>query len=130
MTAGNPPTVGGLFGSLRRLLATVVETAQVRLELLGTELELEKQRIFSGLFWGAVALLALGVGALLACGFVVLLFWEGYRLTAVGLLALAFLAGAVLLIRHAQERLRSAGGMFGASVAELSRDHADLDPHP
>ncbi|MEI8030697.1 MAG: phage holin family protein [Comamonadaceae bacterium] len=117
---------GGLFASLQRLLATALEIAQVRLELLGTEVEIEKRRLFDGLIWATVALLFLGVGLFLLCGFVVLLFWDGHRLAATGLLTLLFLTGGLLLIRLARQRLRSPTGMFNASVTELSRDQAEL----
>ena len=121
-----PVQESGLFASLRRLLATVLEIAQVRLELLGTEVELEKRRLFDGLLWGVVALLVLGVGLVLLCGFVALLFWEGYRLAAVGVMALLFLVGAVLLMREARHRLRNPTDMFVNSVAELKRDRTGL----
>jgi uncharacterized membrane protein YqjE len=114
----------GLFASTRRLLATAFEIAQVRLELFGTEVELEKRRLFDALLWGAIALLTLGVGLVLVCGFVILLFWEGYRLAAVGALALVVLGGSLVSMREARNRLRSPSGMFNASVAELKRDRA------
>ena len=122
----DPVREAGLLASLRRVLATVLELAQVRMELLGTEIELEKRRLFDGLLWGVVALLALGVGLVLLCGFVTLLFWEGYRLAAVGVMALLFLVGAVLLMSKARQLLRSPTGMFENSVAELKRDRARL----
>lgn len=121
-----PVQESGLFASLRRVLATLLEMAQVRLDLLGTEVELEKRRVFDGLLWGAVAILALGVGIVLLCGFVILLFWEGYRLAAVGVMALLFLVGSVLLLRKARQRLRNPTGMFNASIAEAQRDRAEL----
>jgi uncharacterized membrane protein YqjE len=121
-----PIKESGLFASSRRLLATAFEMAQVRLALLGTEVEFEKRRLFDGLLWGAVAVLALGIGLVLLCGFVILLFWEGYRLAAVGVLALLLLVGSVLSMREARQRLRSPTGMFNASVAELERDRAGL----
>jgi uncharacterized membrane protein YqjE len=121
-----PVHASGLFASLRRLLATALEIAQVRLELLSNELELEKRRILEGLFWGAVALMILGVGLVLLCGFVILLFWDGYRLPAVGVMALLFLAGGVLLMRDVQKKLSSPGGVFKASAAELEQDRAGL----
>jgi uncharacterized membrane protein YqjE len=121
-----PVQESGLFASLRRVLATLLEMAQVRLDLLGTEVELEKRRVFDGLLWGAVAILALGVGIVLLCGFVILLFWEGYRLAAVGVMALLFLVGSVLLLREARQRLRNPTGMFNASIAEAQRDRAEL----
>lgn len=122
----DPVQERGLFSSLRRLLATVLEMAQVRLDLLGTELELEKRRLFDGLLWGTLALLILGIGLVLLCGFVILLFWEGYRLTAVGVMALLFLGAGVLSMRQARQRLRNPGGMFKASLSELERDQTGL----
>lgn len=70
---GDSAATGGLFNSLRRLLSTALEMLQVRMELLGTELELEKQRILAGLLFGVAAVLVLIVGVVLACGFVILL---------------------------------------------------------
>lgn len=126
---GDSAATGGLFNSLRRLLSTALEMLQVRMELLGAELELEKQRILAGLLYGVAAVLVLIVGVVLACGFVILLLWEGYRLAAVGVLALLFLGGGALLLRSAQSRLRNpGGGLFATSVAELARDRERLTP--
>ncbi len=128
----DPLQESGLLASLRRLLATALEIARVRLALAGTEIELEKRRLFDGLLWGAVALLVLCVGLVLLCGFVILLFSETYRLAAVGVMALLFLVGGVLLMREARQRLRNPTSMFDASVAELERDQAGLQaskPH-
>lgn len=116
----------GLFSSLRRLLGTALEIAQVRLELLGTEVEIEKRRLLEGLLWGAIALICLSVGILLLCGFLILLFWEGYRLPAIGVMTLIFLGSSVLLAREARNRLRNVKTMFKASLAELDQDRAGL----
>lgn len=115
-----------LFASLRRMLGTVLEIAQVRLELLGTEVEFEKRRLLEGLLWGAVGLMVLGVGLVLACGFVVLLFWDGYRLPALGVMTLLFLGIGVWLLHDAKKRLRPREHVFGQSVTELRRDRAGL----
>ena len=116
----------GLFNSLQRLLATAIEMAQVRLELLGTEVEFEKRRLFDGVLWGGVALLLLGIGLVLLCGFVILLFTEGYRLAAVGVMALLFLSGGALMMRESRRRLQSPKSMFEASTQELAKDRAGL----
>ena len=123
----NPIYESGLLSSLRQLLATVLELAQVRLSLLGTELELEKRHLFSALLWAVLALLVFGIGLVLLCGFIVLLFWEGHRLTVIGVMVLVFLGVGALLLRQARCCLYSAQGMFAASVAEMKRDRADLN---
>lgn len=115
-----------LFASLRRMLGTLLEMAQVRLELLGTEVEFEKRRLLEGLLWGAVGLTVLGVGLVLACGFVVLLLWDGYRLPALGVMTLLFLGIGVWLLHDAKKRLYQHEHVFSQSVAELRRDRAGL----
>jgi uncharacterized membrane protein YqjE len=119
---------GGLLVSLRRFIATALELGQVRLELLGTELEEQKLRILGALAWAALGVMLVGVGVVLLVGCVVMLFWEGYRLPALAVLMLAFLGGGALMLRHAVGRLQTPPGAFAASVAELARDRAALGP--
>lgn len=121
-----PDARTGLFGQLQQSLGTVIELFRVRLALLGTELGLEKQRLAAGLLWGAMALLSLTVAAVLFCGFVILLLWDGYRLAAVGVLALFFLGGGLFLLQVAQRKLSAGSNLFSASLAELERDHASF----
>lgn len=120
-------TGGGLFQSLRRLADTLVGIAQLRLELFGTELEQQKQRVFDALLRAAVGLLLIGLALVLFIGFVVLLFQEGYRLAAVGVLALAFAAAGGWLLRSARQRLQAGpGGPFALSLSELRSDRSAL----
>jgi uncharacterized membrane protein YqjE len=122
----NPPGAG-LLVSLRRLLSTTLEIAQVRLELLAVELEQEKQRVVAGLLWAALAVLLLGIGTVLLVGLLLLLLWDGYRLPALALLSLLFLGGGGLLLRRAHARLSSRGGLAAASLGELARDREALE---
>jgi uncharacterized membrane protein YqjE len=116
----------GLFSSLRQLLGTAVATLQVRLALLSNEIEQEKLRLFDGLLWAGLALMLLALGTLLLAAFVVVLFWDNYRLQALGVLALLLLGAGAWLLSLARDRLRSAGGLFSTSVRELGRDRAGL----
>jgi uncharacterized membrane protein YqjE len=120
------PAPAGLFTSLRRLLADALDLARVRLELLGNEVELEKQRLLEGLLRGALALMLLGVGLALLCGFVVLLFWDGYRLAALGALTLLSLGAGAALLRSARLRLERPDGMLPGSLGELRQDIEQL----
>lgn len=128
MPGANAPR--GLFGQLQGSLSTVIELLRVRLALLGTELELEKHRIGVGLFWGALAVLSLTVATVLFCGFVILLLWDGYRLAAVGVLAVFFFGLGLFLLQSAQRRLRANANLFSVSLAELDRDRATFHPTP
>ena len=121
--------MSGLFDSARRLLDTAVAVVQVRLELFGTELEQEKLRLADAVWQGALGLLLLGLALVGFFGFVVLLFWEGYRLAAIGVLTLVFAGGGAWLLRRAREGLRAPeGGPFALSLAELRRDRDGLAP--
>jgi uncharacterized membrane protein YqjE len=120
-------TPAGLFGSLRQFAATLVEIAQVRLQLFGNELEQEKLRLIGALLLAVTGLMLLTVGTLLLCAFLVMLVAEGHRLTALGVMTLATVGGAVLLLRACVSRLRSPpGGAFAGTLAELSRDRSAL----
>ena len=126
MPGANAPR--GLFGQLQGSLGTAIDLLRVRLGLLGTELELEKHRIGIGLFWGAAALLSLTVAAVLLCGFVILLLWDGYRLAAVGVLSLCFFGVGWRLLEVARRRLSAESNLFSVSLAELERDRAAFTP--
>jgi len=117
-----------LFTSLRRLLGTAIESVQVRLALLSNEIEQEKLRVFDGLLWAGMALILLGLGVLLLCGFIVMLFGEEHRLAALGVLSALFLGVGAWLFQAAREHLHKPGGPFNTSVEELGRDRAGLDP--
>jgi uncharacterized membrane protein YqjE len=119
---------GGLLGSLRGMAQTLLEIGQVRLHLLGTELEQEKLRIFDGLLLAGVGLMLLSVGTVLLCALVVLLFAEGYRLAALAVMTLAFIGGGVMAMRAGGHRLRGTGHMFAATLGEIANDREALAP--
>lgn len=129
MALTGPGTAGGLFDSLRRLLATALGLAQVRLALFGTELEAEKLRLFDALWRAALGLLFLGVALVLAVAFVLLLFQDTYRLAALGVTVLLFIAAGAGLLAWARAGLRAGeGGPFALSLGELQRDREGLQP--
>ena len=118
----------GLFESLRRLSATLLEIANVRLELLVTDLELEKQRLVDMLLRMLLGLLLLGLGLILFVAFVLMLVAEPHRLAALGVLMLVCVAGGAWLLLAARQQWRSGAPVFAATTAELKRDGAALGP--
>ena len=118
----------GLFDSLRQLSGTAVELAQLRLELLVADLELEKLRMVDVALRALVGLMLLGLGLVLAAAFVLMLVGEAYRLQALGVLTLLCLGAGWLLLQAAQRRLKDAPPMMAATRDELSRDAAALGP--
>lgn len=125
-----PASRAGLFESLRQLLGTALELAQVRLELLVADLQLEKLRLVEVALRALLGLLLLGVGLLLLIGFVLLLMWDSYRLHALGVLTLLCLGGGALLLQAAKRRLREGDELLAATRAEFQRDRNALGGGP
>ncbi len=124
------PQTSGLFGSLKRLTGTVLEIARTRLALLANEIEEERLRISQMFIYGCIVLFCFGLATMLLTVFIVVLFWETYRLPVLGgLAAFFFVAGLVAgnaLRRLARDRPR----LFSTSLAELSDDLHRLTPRP
>lgn len=118
------PLSAGLLSSLRGLLMSGLALAETRLALLSNELEEQKLRLVQGLVMALAGLFVLSVGLVLFVGLVLLLFWDGYRLPALAALTLGFLGAGAWLLVSARRRLRSDGGPFGATLAELRADRA------
>ena len=121
-----PASRAGLFESLRQLLSTALDLAQVRLELLVADLQLEKLRLVEVALRALLGLLLLGLGLLLLIGFLLMLLWDSYRLPALGVLTLLCLGGGALLLQAAKRRLREGDELLAATRAEFERDRAAL----
>lgn len=122
------PRSRGLFSSLRGLAATGVATLQNRLELLSVELQEEKARLLGLLIYGAAALILLAAGVVFAAVFITVLLWDSHRLLALGVFSALFLAAGAVALVAARRLAVSASRPFEASLAELARDRAALDP--
>ncbi len=112
----------GLFNSVRQLFGTGLELLQVRLELLGTELEVEKRRLFDSVLLTIAAMIFLGIGLLCFCTLIIVLLWESYRIAVLASLSLLFLSVSAVLLIHSRQRLKSPMGMFYESCSELQND--------
>lgn len=119
----------GLFESGKRAIDSLLDLAVVRLELFGSELEAEKLRLFDSLFNAAMGVVLLGLALVGALGFVVLLFWDGYRLPAVGVLTLLFATVGAWRLQRARDGLKARdGGPFALTLGELRQDRESLRP--
>jgi uncharacterized membrane protein YqjE len=121
-----PTSRAGLFDSLRQLAGTALALAQVRLELLVSDLEIEKLRLVDAALRALLGALLVALGVVLLVGFVLLLLWDNYRLPALAVLTLLCLVGGGLMLQAAKRRLLQGEEMFAATRAELERDQAAL----
>lgn len=118
----------GLLGSLRQFASTTIEIVHTRIDLLATELDEERQRIATALWLAAVGAFCLALGILLAILFLVVLFWDTHRLLVLGMLAGGFLAAGVAAMLAFRARLAERTRLFSQTLAELRRDHDQLNP--
>ena len=115
----------GIFGSVARIVDTVLATVQNRLELFAVELKEEKWRLIQLLTLAAVALV-LGLMTLILLTFAIIVwFWESGRMAAVITLTLVYLAGAIGASFTLQARLKR-WRAFAATLDELKKDRACL----
>lgn len=121
-------TPPGLFASLRGLAATAVGLLKTRLELLATEYEEEKLRLFGLLGYGLAAILLLFAGIVFVAILMTVLLWDSHRLLVLGIFAALFLGGGLLALTSALRLARKPSALFSASLAELGRDRDALDP--
>lgn len=121
-----PSARPGILASVRGLLGTSLTLLQTRLQLFATELEEERQRLLALLLWGAVAVLALGAGLVFVAIFLTILLWDSNRLLVLGVFSALFLSMGLVAVAIVWRQARATSGLFAASLAELSRDRAEL----
>lgn len=115
----------GVWESLRRLLDTLLSTAQDRLELLAVELQEEKCRLVEALLCAA-AVAAFGMMTLTLLTFtLVVLFWESGRLVVLGGLCAVYLGITWLAWRALRLRLRQRTA-FLSTLGEIQKDRSCL----
>lgn len=123
-TAGGPP---GLRQSIARLASAFVGLASTRAELASIEFAEERERLTLRLGLVAAGGLLLAFAVLFAGAFIIVLFWDTYRLLAIAAVALAHLAGGAVLLGKAKAIGRGAPSPFAATIDELRKDKEMLE---
>lgn len=117
---------GGLMESSKRVVGTLLAIFQTRLELLSNEIEEERLRVRQMFFYGSIALFFFGLSIMLLTVFIVVVFWDSYRLSVLGgLTALFFLAG-LLVFNSLRNLSLERTKLFATSLSELEEDRARL----
>jgi uncharacterized membrane protein YqjE len=119
----------GLMASVKRLAGTLLAIIETRLELLSNELEEERLRVRQMVIYGSVALFLFAMTTLLMTVFIVVLFWDSYRLQVLAGLTLLFLFAGLWVLNALRRMARERSKLFSTSLAELS-DDIDRITHP
>ena len=117
---------GGLTESIKTLAGTLLAMGQTRLELLSVEIEEERIWLTSMLVWTLIALSCAALAVILATLLIVVIFWDTYRLQALGIMIALFFAGAILAWRVLCNMAKRKPRLFSASLKELSKDREQL----
>jgi uncharacterized membrane protein YqjE len=116
----------GLFESIRALLASLVAIAHTRLDLFGTEIEEQVDRLASILLWGLAALLTAFLAIVLSSITLIVVYWETNRVTVAFGLTVGSLLITAFAIYGFVNRLRERPRLFGSTLDELAKDHERL----
>ena len=111
-----------LFAAAGRIASTLVAMVGTRLELAAVEFQEDARRLLAHLAWTLVAVfLALGA-CMLAALFVIVIFWDSYRLQAVGGMAVLFGAAAALILLKVRANMNTEAPLLSSTLAELRND--------
>jgi uncharacterized membrane protein YqjE len=125
-TAAGAARAGGLLGSLKELVATLIEIAHTRLQLLGNEIHEERLRVRQLLLLAVIAGFFFVLAVVLFTLFVIVFFWDSNRLLAIGGFAGLYLVIAAASVIALRNRAATGSRLFKASLGELRKDHSGL----
>jgi uncharacterized membrane protein YqjE len=111
-----------LFAAAGRVAATLVAMVGTRLELAAVEFQEDARRLLGYLAWSLMAVFLAAGAVMLAALFVILLFWDSYRLQAVAGMAVVLAGGAFLIVMSVRSRLNAQTPLFADTLAELRKD--------
>ena len=123
------PPSGGLQDALSRLSAAALALVRTRAEIAALDFDEAGRRAKSRVALLVVALLCFAVGILAATAFVIVIFWDSNRLTAIGAVTIGYLLGGALALWRFNVRQSTDPKPFAATIAELERDVQWLSRH-
>ncbi|MFN2409709.1 MAG: phage holin family protein [Halomonas sp.] len=115
-----------VFSAAKRLLNSLIANGETRLRLAVVELEEERSRLLVLLLLAGASLLLLLLGIATLVALVVVLFWDTYRLTAIGVSALVLIVAsftlAMIALRQAKQHT-----LLKETLNQLAADRALLE---
>ncbi len=125
-SAAGARRAGGLLGSLKNLVATLVAVAQTRLQLLANEIQEESLRLWRLWLLSIIAVFFFAGSVLLFTLLVIVAFWDSNRLLAIGGFAALYLIIGIVLAIELRRSATVDSRLFEASLGELTKDHERL----
>ena len=120
------PASGGLMYALRAIGGTLNEVVRVRGALFAVELREEVERRKHMLLLAAFATAFLHTALLLLTLFIAVVFWDTYRVAAIGAMTIVYLLCGTVALMRLRVAIAESPGPFAASLGELKRDLAEM----
>ena len=115
-----------VFSAAKRLLRSLVANSETRLRLAVLELEEERARLLTLILLAGASLLFLLLGVATLTALVVVIFWDSYRLLAIGASA-GVLIGASLLLAFIAAHQARRHTLLKETLKQLAADRALLE---
>jgi uncharacterized membrane protein YqjE len=111
---------------IRRILAALVGTLRIRLELAGIELQEEIGRLATSMALALAGAMLLCIGGAFAAIAIVVAVWETHRVLALAGFAVLFCGGGGGLLWLLVRNFRDRPTMFAETLGQLELDHQRL----
>jgi uncharacterized membrane protein YqjE len=118
-----------IMAAAGRIGATLLAMVHTRLELAAVEMEEEAHRLLGYVAWLVLAVFLVAGAFVLAALFVILLFWDSYRLHAVGGMAALFLLAGAAIATRVRASFANRPPLLSATLGELRNDVAFVTGH-
>ncbi|RUR36064.1 phage holin family protein [Vreelandella populi] len=115
-----------VFSAAKRLLKSLVANSETRLRLAVLELEEERARLLTLILLAGASLLLLLLGVATLTALVVVIFWDSYRLLAIGASAGVLIGASLLLAVIAAHQARR-HTLLKETLKQLAADRALLE---
>lgn len=116
-----------LLLSVKSLTKTVLATIYTRLHLLAVDIEEDRLCLLHTIKYGLLALFCMLIGMAMLTVFIVVLFWDSYRLLALGTISGIFWLAGYLFWRYTMMKAKVKSSVFSTTLAELLKDCQALE---
>jgi uncharacterized membrane protein YqjE len=118
-----PEARGGLLSTLTRILKTLRDVAENRVELFLVEFKEERARFFNALLLAAIGVVCALMTLIMVTLLVVVIFWDTHRVLTLLLLTVVYAGASATLFAVLRSRLRK-WQAFSATLEEFKKDRA------
>lgn len=112
---------GGLLSTVTRIVKTLRETVENRIELFLLEVREDRLRLLDLLLLAAVGVALAMMTIIVATFTIVVIFWDTYRIPTLVVLTVAYGTAAAVVIAKLRSRIKN-WGSFQATFDQLQKD--------